>query len=427
MNPYGLLTKKRQGEELSEAEIREVARGAATGSWSEAQLGAFLMAAAIRGLSRQETAILTEEMRDSGELWQLREAFPGVVDKHSTGGVGDTVSLALGPLLACCGIPTVMLTGRSLGHTGGTADKLESIPGLDLALTRERSLALLESVGLAVGIATEGIAPADRTLYRLRDQTATVSSIPLVIGSILSKKLAVGPAAIAFDVKTGSGAIFADPVQAKELAQRLVETSHDMGCPATALLTDMSQPLGRWVGHLLEVRGALEVLEDGGEPRLREVTIALAEEAAAARPELGLERADFESALASGRAREHFDLWARAQGAEDAWLASPDLKSAPSETVLEAADSGFLAAVETQALGQRLTDLWRGGQGIDVRVGLRQEVGLGDPVATGDPLARVYSQKPLEEPVKAALAACYTVDDSARAPVLIQERLTPSG
>ncbi|MEM6701778.1 MAG: thymidine phosphorylase [Acidobacteriota bacterium] len=426
MNPYVLLAKKRQGSELTEDEIREVARGAATGSWSEAQLGAFLMAVAIQGLSRRETAVLTEEMRVSGELWYLRDAFPGVVDKHSTGGVGDTVSLALGPLLACCGIPTVMLTGRSLGHTGGTADKLESIPSLDLALTRERTLSLLESVGLAVGIATEGIAPADRTLYRLRDQTATVSSIPLVIGSILSKKLAVGPAAIAFDVKTGSGAVFADPKESRELAQRLVDTSQDMGCPATALLTDMSQPLGSWVGHLVEVRGALEILENEGEPRLRRVTLALAEEAAAARPELGLSAVDFEAALADGRARQRFDEWAIAQGADASWIAAPDLQEAGFETVLEASRDGCLRAIDTQYLGQRMTELWRGAEGIDVRVGLRQEISLGSSVPQGTALARVFTARELSAEEKQALAGCFSVGETCPAPELIQARLSPS-
>ena len=198
-SPYEILSRTRGGERLGRDEIAAVTRGAVDGSWTDAQLGAFLMAAVLRGLDAEETQALTAEMLDSGDVWDLASEVPRLGDKHSTGGVGDKVSLVLGPLLAACDVPVAMLTGRGLGHTGGTADKLDSIPGLDQALDRSRALRLLEEVGLAVGVATEGIAPADRRLYALRDSTATVDSLPLIVASILSKKLATGAEAIVFD------------------------------------------------------------------------------------------------------------------------------------------------------------------------------------------------------------------------------------
>jgi len=276
--PYRILERKRAGMRLKDEEIRSVAQGAAGGSWSEGQLAAFLMAAAIRGLDAGETRALTLAMLDSGERWNLAREVPGLCDKHSTGGVGDKVSLILGPLLASCGVPVAMLTGRSLGHTGGTMDKLESIPGLSLELNRARCLDLLAGCGLAIGGATAEIAPADRRLYALRDTTATVDSTPLIIASILAKKLATGAAAVVFDVKTGNGAFLTELDRSVELAQGLVETSRALGTPASALVTDMSQPLGRWSGHIAEVMESFACLSGDGPEDLMEVTFALGEE-----------------------------------------------------------------------------------------------------------------------------------------------------
>ncbi|MGH9361624.1 MAG: thymidine phosphorylase, partial [Thermoanaerobaculia bacterium] len=238
--PYRILAKKRAGQALEESELRALARGAADGSWSDGQLGAFLMAAAIRGLDPAETRALTVAMLESGERWRLAEELPFVADKHSTGGVGDKVSLVLAPLLAACGLPVAMLTGRGLGHTAGTADKLEAIPGIELALDRRGALALLERCGVAVGLATAAIAPADRRLYALRDVTATIESIPLIVASILSKKLALGAAGVVFDVKTGSGAFLPERRASTALAERLVATCRRLGTGASAFLTDMS-------------------------------------------------------------------------------------------------------------------------------------------------------------------------------------------
>jgi pyrimidine-nucleoside phosphorylase len=423
--PYRILERKRAGEPLKQEEIGEVVRGATDGSWSDAQLAAFLMAAAIRGLDAEETAALTLAMLDSGERWDLGTAVPHLCDKHSTGGVGDKISLTLGPLLASCGLPIVMLVGRALGHTGGTADKLESIPGIGLELDRERCLHLLSRCGLAIGVATSGIAPADRRLYALRDSTATIDSLPLITGSILSKKLATGAAAIVFDVKTGNGAFLPEPAEARKLARLLVDTARALGTAASALLTDMSQPLGDWVGHAAEVREALACLAGEGPAETTELTLALAEEVARLAGS-SLTRPELERALLSGQARERFFEWAALAGAEPAWLAAPRLPLAPVERPILAPRGGFLAGVDTRQLGLLLIEAGAGrnrpGAEIDPGVSLRYRSRLGRPVAAGEELARLYLRE--ENPGLAAnFAACFTVADFASAPALVGERL----
>ncbi len=425
-SPYRILERKRHGHELSPAEVRELAAGAADGSWADAQLGAFLMAAAIRGLSAAETRALTLAMRDSGELWDLCREVPLVGDKHSTGGVGDKVSLILAPLLASCGQPVAMLTGRGLGHTGGTADKLEAIVGLDLGLDRARTVAALAETGVAIGMPTGEVAPADRKLYALRDVTATIDSLPLITASILSKKLATGTAGVVFDVKVGCGAFLPEREHARELAAGLVETSAALGTPASALLTDMSQPLGQWAGHACEVRESLSCLAGEGPADLTEITLELALELArlVGRP---LARATLEAALSSGRAREAFDRWAACQGAAAGWERSPSLDLAPVEVVLEAEQAGFLARVETRELGLLLAEAGGGrlrpGDEIDHGVSLRTLARLGQSLGAGDELARLYLRRPAPELV-AAFRRCFVLSpDPAAAPPLIVERL----
>ena len=425
MNPYRVLEQKRFGQALSAEEIQSVASGAADGSWDDAQLGAFLMAVAIHGLDDEETRHLTLAMLDSGVRWRLVESVPGVVDKHSTGGVGDKVSLILGPLLAACGVPVAMLTGRALGHTGGTADKLDSIPGLDQALDRKRAISLLESVGLAVGIATDEIAPADQRLYRLRDRTGTVSSLPLVIGSILSKKLATGTGAIVFDVKIGNGAFFPEVDTARGLAQRLVNTSCALGCEATAVLSDMSQPLGSWVGHTVEVEESLACLEGRGDERLTELTLELSSQVAGS---IGssVDRETLENALADGSAREAFDRWAAAQGADTAWLSSPTHERAPVEQVIEAPRAGVLAEVDARQLGLLLAEaaVVPSRSGPDPRVALEYLARTGNRVERGQVLAKVYLR---EESAAAMWSACFTIaDEGEPAGAIVRERVLPS-
>ncbi|HSS52756.1 MAG TPA: thymidine phosphorylase, partial [Thermoanaerobaculia bacterium] len=381
--PYRILERKRAGMRLTDEEIRSVAQGAAGGAWSEGQLAAFLMAAAIHGLDPEETRALTMAMLESGERWQLAQEVPGLCDKHSTGGVGDKVSLILGPLLASCGVPVAMLTGRSLGHTGGTMDKLESIPGMSLELDRARCLDLLARCGLAIGGATAEIAPADRRLYALRDTTATVDSTPLIIASILAKKLATGAAAVVFDVKTGNGAFLTELDRSVELARGLVETARALGTPTSALVTDMSQPLGRWSGHTAEVMETFDCLAGKGAEDLMEVTFALGEEGSRLVGHL-VSRQAMEEAIASGRARERCEQWAALQGADPAWLKQPRFPLAPEEKPLLAKRPGRLAAVDVRQLGLLLVEAGGGRtrpeDAIDFGISLETKVRLGQEV-----------------------------------------------
>ncbi|HEV8632128.1 MAG TPA: thymidine phosphorylase [Thermoanaerobaculia bacterium] len=424
--PYEILSRKRAGERLTEPALRAAVAGAASGTWSDAQLGAFLMAAAIRGLDGDETRTLTLAMLESGERWQLAREVPLLCDKHSTGGVGDKVSLPLAPLLAVCGLPVVMLTGRALGHTGGTADKLEAIPGLELGLDRDATLRLLRDTGIAIGIATGSIAPADRRLYALRDQTATVSSLPLITASILSKKLATGAGALVLDVKAGSGAFLPELAEARQLAALLVATANALGVPTSAWLTDMSQPLGRWVGHACEVQETLELLQGEGPGDLQELTFALATEVAALHG-VALEPQRLAEAIASGAARETFLRWARAQGAAAAWTASPRLPLAEEEHVVTSSQAGWLAAVDCRALGLLLIEAGAGrarpGAAIDPAVSLRYEGRLGQRVERGEPLARLYLRR-RDDGLAAALGECFTVaPEPKQAPPLLYERI----
>ncbi len=351
------------------------------------------MAVACRGLNDAGMLTLTQAMLESGEQWNLREALCDVVDKHSTGGVGDKLTLILAPLVAAAGIPIAMLTGRGLGHTGGTADKLDVIPGLRQELDRRSVLELLRRVGLALGIASSSIAPADRKLYALRDHTATVDSLPLIVASILSKKLALGAAAIVFDVKVGNGAFLPTLDAARELASTLVNVSSRAGVAASAWLSDMNQPLGEFVGHTAELREALAVLEGGGPRSTRELALTLASELASllGRAE---DRDFFARLLDSGHARERFVLWAEAQGGNPQWLRQPQLPLAPVEMVLEAPRSGYLAAVATRELGLILAKAGAGrtrpGEPIDLEVAFRYASRLGDKIERGSELGRLY-------------------------------------
>ncbi len=431
MNPYRVLAKKRAGEELEEAEIRAVVAGAVDGSWSDGQLAAFLMAAAIRGLSAAETRALTLAMLESGERWDLAAEIPALGDKHSTGGVGDKVSLVLAPLAAACGQPVVMLTGRALGHTGGTADKLETIPGLDLGLDRERCLEVLRATGMAVGVATERVAPADRRLYALRDGTATVDSIALITASILSKKLATGAAALAFDVKTGNGAFLSDPAEARALARSLVEIAGALGCRSSALITDMSQPLGCWVGHSAEVGETLACLRGEGPSDLMEVVFALCEE-------LGrlaggtLTRAALEAAIGDGSARRKFEQWVGAQGGNAGRLEESSRELAPHLTSVRAPRDGHLAEVETRRIGLLVAEAGGGRVGpggtIDPGVALEYRSRIGRRHAAGDELARLYTRGPRPE-LAAELERCFVLSAPGEAPppapALVVERISP--
>ncbi len=418
--PFDILNRMREGRTLTAAEVRSAVEGAASGNWTDVQLAAFLMAAAIRGLDPDETRELTLAMLESGDRWSLAEDFGPLVDKHSTGGVGDTVSLIALPLLAACGVPAAKLTGRALGHSGGTADKLESIPGVRLELDRRGVLDLLDRFGMAIGIATAGIAPADKRLYTLRDRTSTVSSIPLVVGSILSKKLALGASGIVFDVKIGNGGFFADASDTRELAASLVSISAACGTPADCVLSDMNQPLGRWVGHAAEVREALDFLAGDGDPRLREVVAAICGKAARL-VDRELSPDDLDAAIASGAARRKLVDWADAQGAEPGWTDTLDL--APVEAVVTASESGHLSAVDCRRIGNAFADACRPDRDphrIDHAVAIRYDVRLGQQVERGQELARLYVRRD-PEVLQREVAAALVIGEETEPPPAVAE------
>lgn len=427
--PYEILDRKRAGMRWTVDQIRSAVAGSLNGSWSEAQLGAFLMAAAVRGLDSEETDALTRAMLESGDQWALSDAVPGLADKHSTGGVGDKTSLVIGPLLAACGQPIVMLTGRGLGHTAGTADKLESIPGLDLELNRIRSLRLLEETGLAIGVATEGIAPADRKLYGLRDTTGTVVCPALIVASILSKKLASGAQYLAFDVKTGNGAFLPGFEDSVALGQALVDTCADFNRRAVALVTDMSQPLGRWSGHTAEVGEAIECLSGGGPADLRELVLALCSALCDA-ADNRVTRQDLEAALDGGAARQRFASWAEAQGAEAGWIDDWTTRLAPHEVTLEASRSGVVTTIETRQIGLLLVEAGAGrrkaGDTIDLEVALETHVRVGDAVDRGAPLCTLYLRQTDDDLVQRA-RSCFQIGETGTAPRLIHRTLLPRG
>ncbi len=424
-DPYRILADLRSGRALEGPDLEAVAQGATDGSWTDAQLGAFLMGVAVRGLDESRTRDLTLAMLESGERWELSREIPTLADKHSTGGVGDKVSIVLAPVLAACDVPVVMLTGRGLGHTGGTADKLESIPGLRQSLDRAGAIRLLRETGMALGLATAGIAPADRKLYALRDRTATVDSLPLIVASILSKKLASGAAAIVFDVKTGNGAFLAEPEAADELARQLVFVATDLGTRASALVTDMSQPLGDWVGHAAEVREALDCLGGAGPEETVELTARLAAELGDL---LGVDLSEkrVREVLRSGRAREVFARWAVAQGAEAAWFERPLLPLAPVERVIEARRSGVLATVAARQLGLLLGEAGGSrkavGADLDRGVALRYVARLGRRVEAGEEIARVYLRRE-DGGLVERFAACFRIADEGVAPPLVRKRV----
>lgn len=428
MLPYRLIARKREGCALEPEEIEAFVRGTTDGSWSDAQLAALLMAAAIQGLDADETRTLTEAMLSSGERWNLSADRPLVCDKHSTGGVGDKVSLVFAPWVASLGFPVAMLTGRGLGHTGGTADKLESIPGLGLDLDRERCLELLDSEGIAIGVATGEIAPADRELYALRHETATIDSLPLITASILSKKLATGAGALVLDVKTGSGAFLTEMEEARRLARLMVDTADGLGFPTSARVTDMSQPLGEWVGHSAEVLEALRTLEGEGPEDLVEVTRALVQEVLRLQGR-EVEERELADLLGSGTVRERFLAWAGTQGADEAWLRDPALDLAPEEVVLEAESAGCLASVDCRQIGLLLVEAGGGrskeADPIDVGVSLRYRARLGQELNAGDELARLYLRRRDEDLIE-RFRSCFTLSaELVEPPPLLYETVRP--
>lgn len=399
VRPYELILKKREGGELSTEEIRAWVRGVTDGSVSDAQSAALLMAILFRGMSDRETTDLTLAMAASGRQVDL-SSVPGVkVDKHSSGGVGDKTTLVLAPLVAAAGAPVAKLSGRGLGHTGGTLDKLESIPGLRVELALGEFLELVREVGVAIGSAGADLAPADKKLYALRDATATVESVPLIAASIMSKKLAGGADALVLDVKVGNGAFLQEEEEAAALARTCLAVAHRAGRRATALLTSMDQPLGHAVGNALEVREAIETLKGGGPRDLRELVLALGVEMlqlAGVEPDGTAARLRLERLLASGEAADRFRRMVEAQGGDPRVLDDPDrLPRTPVRRPVTARRSGYVQAIATRELGLAAMALGAGrdrpGATIDLAAGLEVACKVGDAVEAGQPLAWIHA------------------------------------
>ncbi len=395
-----MIEKKKQGLSLSPEELREFARGAADGTIPDYQLSALLMAIRLRGMNREETVRLTQEMADSGEMMDL-SAIGGVpVDKHSTGGVGDTTTLILAPLVAACGVPVAKMSGRGLGHTGGTLDKLESISGMRVEIDTRAFLEQVQRIGVAVVGQSPNLAPADKALYALRDVTGTVDSLPLIASSIMSKKLASGAQGIVLDVKTGSGALMATEEGAIELAQIMVRIGVDAGRVMAALITDMDQPLGMYVGNALEVRDAIDVLSGRTKGRLLDVSLQLGAQmlllgGGAKTQDEAMTR--LRQALESGAGLAKLGELIAAQGGDRRVCDDPLLlPQAPLQKAVPALQGGYVAAMDTRLLGEIAQELGAGRKQktdvIDPAVGYRLMVQLGDEVKPDDALAIVHAR-----------------------------------
>ena len=413
---------------LGEDQARWFAAGLADGTVTDAQAGAFAMAVRLKGLQAAERAGLTAAMRDTGDVlaWDL----PGpVVDKHSTGGIGDCVSLVLAPALAACGVFVPMVSGRGLGHTGGTLDKLESIPGMNVELSEDAFRRVVADVGTAIVAASPQIAPADRRLYAIRDVTATVESIDLITASILSKRLAAGLECLILDVKAGSGAFLPGLAEARALAISLVETAAAADCRTAALITAMDQPLAPAAGNALEVAASMEALEGAPGP-LRDLTVALGG-ALLDLAGAGGGEARIASAIDDGSAMEAFARMIGAQGGPADFAGSwRDVQpSAPVVREVHAPTGGTVMEIEGRALGMVVVHLGggrlRGGERLDPSVGLDRIVRAGDRVGQGDPLARVHAatEADAETAVDAVRAAIVTAEGMAHPLPLVIERI----
>jgi len=399
--PQEIIRLKRDGLPLAAAQIDAFVDGLVTGGWSDAQAAALAMAVVLRGMDPAETVALTQAMTRSGDVlrWDDLGDHPPIVDKHSTGGVGDKVSLMLAPIVAACGGWVPMVSGRGLGHTGGTLDKLESLPGYRTQLTRDELVATLRSAGCAIVGASPTVAPADRRLYAIRDVTATVESTALITASILSKKLAAGLQALVMDVKTGDGAFTSTPEHARELALSLLRVAEGAGLPTRALITDMNQVLGHTAGNALEVQEALDYLRGTRrDARLHTLTRTLCAELlvlgglAGDTAEAGT-RVD--RALHSGEALERFERMVRAQGGPADVGTRGRLPRAPVQRVVPALHGGWVQAMAVRELGVLVVTLGGGrhtvGDTIDPRVGLSEVCQLGDRREAGEPLAIVHA------------------------------------
>ncbi len=423
--PSELIGLKRDGHELSEAQLRVLVEGMLGGDVSEAQIAALLMAGVLNGFTVAEAKALTAILWDSGETLDLSSLSGPTIDKHSTGGVGDGTTLLVAPLVAAAGGQMVKLSGRGLGHTGGTLDKLESIPGINVSLEPQRMLDIAERVGCVVAAQTDRLVPADRTLYALRDLTGTVESTALIASSVMSKKLAAGASTIVLDVKAGDGAFMPDAAAAEELARLCVQIAQDAGRRCAALVTDMEQPLGRRIGNATEVAEAISLLRAPPSGRLAEVALELATLALTeARPQAGGHdpsgsvRSELVRHWERGDAMERLERMIAAQGGAAEVCTDPAaiLPSAPVEREVVATAGGTVGAMPARQIGEIVARLGAGrkrkGDVIDPAVGVDLDVAVGDRVEAGQRLALVHAR---------------SADDAQRAVNGMQEAITLGG
>jgi pyrimidine-nucleoside phosphorylase len=433
LNVYEVLNRKRRGAPLDTREIELFIERYTRGEIPDYQMSALLMAIAINGMTAEEMATLTQSMLRSGDQWHLRSEYDFIADKHSTGGVGDKVSLVLSPWVAACGIPIGMLSGRGLGHTGGTLDKLEAIPGFNARLSREQFDQSIADSGCVISTSTEGIAPADKKIYALRDVTGTVESLPLITASIMSKKLAMGASALVLDVKTGSGAFMRRYQDSKALAQSLIAAAAGSGTRVEALITDMDRPLGVAAGNANEIIETIEVLKGNGPADVEEVTRAQAvrtlvmsgkfDDASAG--------AALDDALKSGRAIEQARKWIAAQGGNPAIVDDYSLLPQPRTTVeVKAPQSGFITFIDTYQAGMFTVDLGAGRKKaddvIDYAAGVMFDRKTGDEVRAGETIARIQlgnANRDADELTKRYLSFVTFGDEKPEERPLIHEHL----
>ena len=437
MLAHRLIERKRDGARIEPGEWRALALAYAKGHVPDYQMAALLMACFLRGLDRAETAALTEAMLLSGDRFDLGHIGRARVDKHSTGGVGDKVSLVLAPLVASLGVAVPMMSGRSLGHTGGTLDKLESIPGFRTDLSLAQARKQIEEIGCAMIGQTPEIAPADKKMYALRDATATVESIPLIASSIMSKKLAEDLSGLVIDMKRGSGAFIPELDRVLELAQVMIGLGADHGCPCVALVTAMDRPLGRACGNALEVEEAIAALKGEGPPDLMAVTYALGAEMLVLRgvaDDTTAARRELEKAIGTGRAAERFQQIIEAQGGNPGVVDDPAaLPQAAECEIFPAPRRGFVARIEPKPIGRGIVEMGGGRTRVedtaDPSVGFVITARPGDWVEAGEPLATVFARDRAGiASGRQALRTAIVVADEAEPPLpLISHRVTEAG
>ncbi|MFE1244047.1 pyrimidine-nucleoside phosphorylase [Fictibacillus sp. NPDC058756] len=432
MRMVDLIQKKRDGKELTKVEIDHIIQNYTKGEIPDYQMSAFAMAVYFKDMTTEERANFTMAMVESGDQINL-SAIEGIkVDKHSTGGVGDTTTLVLAPLVAALGVPVAKMSGRGLGHTGGTIDKLEAVPGFHVEIDNEQFIELVNKNKLAVIGQSGNLTPADKKLYGLRDVTATVNSIPLIASSIMSKKIAAGADAIVLDVKTGAGAFMKTPEEAEELANAMVKIGNAVGRNTMAVISDMSQPLGLAIGNALEIKEAIDTLNGKGPKDLEELCLTLGSHMvylAKKASSLDEAREMLKDAISSGKALETLKVFLKAQGGDDSVVDNPEnLPQAAHTFELTADEDGYVSEIIADEIGTAAMILGAGRatkeSEIDLAVGLMLNKKVGDQVSKGDSLVTIYSNTENVEDVKNRIRSAYTISKNAvDAPPLIYKEI----